>query len=338
MCYKAKEIKGFDYKISKTGKTLTITGCGKIPQQEDILDYPWNEFPCKHVIISEGIWEIPCGAIRFPEAESVRLPESLVNINAGAFDGMRSLKRLCFGKYVMNIEDCFFDDILADFDGTEPLREFAVDKHNLVYTTIGGVLFTIDLKTLVRFPVGKSIKGTYAVRKGVEKIAPYSFSMAGERLHSVKLPPTVGKIGSGAFAYSSIERVVLSPAITEIPENAFACCWQMKEIDLPAGIKVIGEGAFAYAGIMDITIPEGVERIGPEAFSNSNLGTINLPSSLQRIERNAFADLMEARHRRYTLTVKGSLTKSYDPARLEIEEEGNELLLAALAEVQSNKS
>ena len=80
------------------------------------MDYPWNGISCKHVIISEGIWEIPCGAIRFPEAESVRLPESLVNINAGAFDGMRSLKRLCFGKYVMNIEDGFFDDLLAELE------------------------------------------------------------------------------------------------------------------------------------------------------------------------------------------------------------------------------
>ncbi len=335
MCYTREKIEGFDYKISKTGKTLTITGSGKIPQQEDCLSYPWNGFPCKHIIISEGIWEIPCGAIQFPEAESVRLPDSLVNINAGAFDGMRSLKRLCFGKYVMNIADCFFDDILADFDGTEPLREFAVDKHNPVYTMVGGVLFTKDLKTLVRFPVGKPVKGTYAVRKGVEKIAPYAFSMTGERVQSIKLPSTVGKIGKGAFSYSSIVRVVLPPAITEIPEDAFACCWQMKEIDLPAGIKAIGEGAFSYAGITDITIPEGVERIGLEAFANSNLGTISLPSSLRFIERNAFADLMvaEGRHRRYTLTVKGSLTKSYDPARIKIEEEGNKILLAALAEV-----
>lgn len=328
-----KKIKGFDYKISKTGKTLTITGSGQMPLQEDSLDYPWNGFPCKHVIISEGILEIPCGAIRFPEAESVRLPDSLVNINAGAFDGMRSLKRLCFGKHVINIEACFFDDILADFDGSEALREFVVDKHNLFYTTIGGVLFTKDLKTLVRFPVGKPVKGTYAVRQGIEKIAPYAFSMSGERLHSVKMPSTIEEIGVGAFAYSSIERVVLSPAITEIPENAFACCWQLKEIDLPAGIKVVGEGAFAYAGITEITIPEGVERIAPETFSNSNLGTINLPSSLQRIERNAFADLMEAGHRRYKLTVKGNLAKSYDSARLEIDEEGNELLLVALADV-----
>ena len=64
-----------------------------------------------------------------------------------------------------------------------------------------------------------------------------------------------------------------------------------------------------------------------------------MPSSLRFIERNAFADLMvaEGRHRRYTLTVKGNLTKSYDPTRLAIEEEGNEMLLAALADVQCNK-
>lgn len=329
MCNRLKKIKGFDYRISSTGKTLTITGSGKIPLQEDSSDYPWNGFPCKRVILSEGIEEIPRGAIRFPEAELVQLPESLVTIKAGAFDGMRSLKRLNL-RNVVHIEDGFFDDILADFDGSEPLREFLVDRQNSVYEEIGGVLFTKDLKTLVRFPVGKPVKGTYVVRKGVEKIAPYAFSMAGENLHSVRLPSMVGKIGVGAFAYSGIECVVLSPAITEIPDNAFACCWQMKGIDLPPGIKVIGEGAFSYTGITEITIPQGVERIGPEGFYHSDLGTISLPSSLRVIERNAFADLMEAGHRRNTLMVTGNLAKRYDSARLEIEEAGNEILLAAL--------
>lgn len=326
------KITDFNYKISPSGKTLTITGTGVIPLQEDILDYPWNNIPCKRVIISEGIWEIPNGAISFPEAEAVLLPDSMVNIDDGAFNGMLALKRLHFGKYVMNIEPHFFDDLLVDFDGNEALREFTVDKNNLVYTAEGGVLYTKDMKTLISFPVGKQVKGAYTVKNGVEKIAPYAFGHVGFGLHTVKLPTTVRSIGEGAFAYSHVKRVVLSPAVKVIPECAFMCCRYLEEIKLPVGVKFIGPEAFASIGLTSIVIPEGVEHIEQEAFCSSSLGTISLPSTVRYIGRNAFAELTENWHRRYTLTVQGNIKECYDRGQVEIEEEGNELLLKALTE------
>lgn len=328
-----KTIKGFSYEISGSGRTLTIKGTGAIPVQDDPKDYPWNDNDdIERIILSEGITVLPYGALRFLNAESIKLPDSLTTIEKGVFGSMCSLKHLRLGKNVINIDSGFFSDSVGNFGHFPPeLVEINVSKENPAYTTIGGVLYTKDLKTLVRFPVAKQTKGTYMVKKGVEKIAPYAFSLVGEGLKEIIFPSTVKELGKGVFEYSQIERIDLSLTnITEIPEDAFSSCMDLKNISLPDTVKVINRNALFGTENEEIIVPEGVERIEEEAFRNSSLRKISLPSTIKYIGKYAFANdnLKECEAvLGDRLFVTGSMADSYNHENVTIEEEGNEILL-----------
>ena len=333
-----KRMEDFDYEITDSG-TLTITGTGAIPAQDDPKAYPWNGEWADRVIISEGITTLPYGALRFPEAELVRLPDSLTTIEAGAFDAMSSLKRLRFGKNVTKIDSDFFADMYGDFDGEEAFSEIIVSEDNHVYKSDDGILYSKDMRVLVRFPAAKKVQGAYAVRNGVEKIAPYAFSLVGEGLKEIILPSSVKEIGKGVFDRSYIERVDLSTTkITEVPEDAFGSCYNLENISLPDSIKVINNYAFSYSGIKGIILPEGVERIGIYAFNNSQLATISLPSTIKSIGQNAFSDIDDGEgYYSDELTVIGNMAEGYDHEKVTIEEDGNDLLLDALYDVPDIK-
>ena len=194
------------------------------------------------------------------------------------------------------------------------------------------------MKTLVRFPIAKQIKGTYTVKMGIEKIAPYAFSLVGNSLKEIILPSTVKEIGAGAFERSFIEKIDLSlTSITEIPYSAFCSCYNLNSISFPNNIKIIGHSAFSFSGIKEITIPEGVERIESSAFDNSQLSEINLPSTIKFVGKNAFYELVEDGYYRDDLVVKGNLTEGFDHEKVTIEEDGNDLLLDALYDVPDIK-
>ena len=331
-----KGIDDFDYEI--TGTTLTITGSGAIPFQEDYDDYPWNRYPCKRVVIAEGITRLPGGSIWFPEAEKVVLPESLTEIDAGAFEGMRALRRLQLGKNIVKIDSGFFDDIYSSFYGDEPFCEIIVSKDNPVYRSIGGVLYSKDAKTLVRFPVNKNVKnGTFKVKKGVEKIAPSAFSKTGDKLEKIILPSTIKEIGERAFEWSFIKHIVLPQSITKIPACAFLGCGCLEEISLPDSVSKIETEAFSYSSLKSIVIPEGVERIESYAFEQALLGEIYLPTTINFIGKNAFHELIDGLYYRDELIAKGNLTSGYDHEKVTIEEDGNDLLLDALYDVPDIK-
>lgn len=75
------------------------------------------------------------------------------------------------------------------------LKEFLVSPSNSRYKSAGGVIYSNDMKTLLKFPGG--LKGEYIVSSDTEKI------------------------GYGAFCFSEIEKVELSASVKIIEEKAF---------------------------------------------------------------------------------------------------------------------
>ena len=59
------------------------------------------------------------------------------------------------------------------------------------------------------------------------------------------------------------ETVVIPDGITEISDDAFNCCHNLKNITIPDSVTKIGEGAFSVCiGLTNITIPKNVTGIG----------------------------------------------------------------------------
>ncbi len=86
------------------------------------------------------------------------------------------------------------------------------------------------------------------------------------------------------------ETVVIPDGITEISDDAFNCCHNLKNITIPDSVTKIGEGAFSVCiGLMNITIPKNVTGIGDGAFCDCReLASITIPSRVTKIGRSVF--------------------------------------------------
>lgn len=111
--------------------------------------------------------------------------------------------------------------------------------------------------------------------KKVTSIGSRAFSnvncTVSEKLKSVKIPGTVKKIGSEAFAY----------------------CINMKKIKIPKGVTSIGEGAFYFCEVLEsVSLPETLKSVGKEAFWGTSLKSVVIPKSLTKIGEGAFTLIM----------------------------------------------
>ncbi len=85
------------------------------------------------------------------------------------------------------------------------LKTIQVNSGNPSLKAVGGVLFTKDGKTLLRFPAGSG-KTAYTVPAGTKKLNSYAF-MNCKTLKSVTVPASVTEIGFGVFAGSGVKDI-----------------------------------------------------------------------------------------------------------------------------------
>lgn len=108
------------------------------------------------------------------------------------------------------------------------------------------------------------------------------------------------------------EYVRVADGVTEIADEAFADCFNLRGIELPEGLQRIGNRAFTgcsrletvtmRAGLRSIgdsafsrcmrlrsaELPEGLQYIGSEAFATTGLTEVRIPASVTRIESRAY--------------------------------------------------
>lgn len=130
----------------------------------------------------------------------------------------------------------------GSMEGTTALKAFHVPESNTYFTTVNGVLYKKDMKTLVAFPGG--YKGSFTI------------------------PDTVTTIGRNAFSYCSyLTEVVMPNSVEYVEAYAFAGCIDLDSVRMSDNITVIGDYAFySCDDLSKITIPYSVIRIGSHAF------------------------------------------------------------------------
>ncbi len=130
----------------------------------------------------------------------------------------------------------------GSMEGTTALKAFHVPESNTYFTTVNGVLYKKDMKTLVAFPGG--YKGSFTI------------------------PDTVTTIGRNAFSYCSyLTEVVMPNSVEYVEAYAFAGCIDLDSVRMSDNVTVIGDYAFySCDDLSKITIPYSVIRIGNHAF------------------------------------------------------------------------
>lgn len=177
---------GFTTKFSKS--TLYISGQGNDAKIESLyknIPAIYRENTTK-IVIEEGITRIDrCAFWRFYNLESIEI-----------------------GKDVSYIEaECFYDD--------GELKEISVNKDNKRYTSIDNIIYSKDLKALVKYPVGKT-EMFFEIPSHVEKIGEYSFQCC-QNLQAVMVGSSVTTLEQESFAgCHSLRHIYVSSSVTRI--------------------------------------------------------------------------------------------------------------------------
>ncbi len=224
-------------------------------------------------------------------AGSYAIPSNVTTIKKVAFDGCQ-LSTLAIPAGLTKVEDLAFRYMPG-------ITSFEVDAANTSFSAVDGVLFTSDMKSLVKYPSGKEA-GTYNIPNGVTTICAGNFYGC-YNIGTLNIPASVVTIGSQAFESAQMAVVVDSQntAYTSVDGSLFTKDMSRyvyfynngaAEVVIPNGVKVISEQiSSGNSNVEQVTFPEGVTEIQTYAFSwCDNLKTVYLPVSLKTVGWEAF--------------------------------------------------
>lgn len=170
--------------------------------------------------ISDSTVEI-CGLDRNYKGELV-IPET-VNINDNiytvisiiwdAFNDCGYLTSVVIPKTVINIE------IFGPYE-FNTISEIKVDRENEYYNSVNGVLFSKDMKKLIKYPRHRN-GNSYEIPNSVEDIGDFAFTKPG--LKSLSIPSSVKTIGREAiYDFGNVKRLTLCGSIESIGERGIS--------------------------------------------------------------------------------------------------------------------
>lgn len=169
---------------------------------------------------------------------------------------------------------------------------------------LNNMLVSVDKKDITN--------GVLTIPNGVEIIANDCLR-SNDYIKVVNCPPTLKKIGSHAFHYSSLEMINFNEGLLEIEDCAF-CETKIRMAYLPDSLEYLGVSAFAdcnllqevkfghhlknipaycfrFTDISYIKLEDGIESIGDSAFEYlKKLRKIDFCQSLKKIGDNTFSN------------------------------------------------
>lgn len=171
--------------------------------------------------------------------------------------------------------------------------KFLADAQGLV-----GSLAYLDLEK-VKFEYDRTVYRTYSPSKGFheeQKIYNYIFS---KENRTEQVPAGFGykrydcyrnNLAWAFFKNESLVTVKLPESITEVGEDIFGDCKNLRGVKLPEGVSRINKEAFYGCSILEtINFPAKLTSVGDNAFSLcSKMELDNLPSSLLHVGQSAF--------------------------------------------------
>jgi hypothetical protein len=200
------------------------------------------------------------GLLQYPAGKTgaYAIPDSVEYIDDCAFEG-------CSGLTGVSIPSSVYWIGNSPFAGCTGLPAITVADGNPYYCSVDGVLFDIDLLTLIQYPAG--------------------------RIGAYTIPDSVDGIGVNAFeGCHGLTSVSTSAGLTYIPYGMFEGCAGLTNVSIHAGVTTIGGLAFSgCTGLASVRIPDSVTTIEYYAFDGCTaLTSVSIPASVEEISSSAF--------------------------------------------------
>ena len=212
-CYQLKKI-NLPNSITSIGER-SFQGCEKIesitiPEKIRVI-YLSTFFGCKSlktVNFPDNLFGIHEQAFdNCTNLKNIDLPDSVGYLGKAAFQGT-GLENVYLSKNCISLDD-------RVFGACQNLKNIFVDAENPSITSVDGVLYSKNKKTLIQYPAGKT-DGTYTVIDGTEKLANDAFYIC-KNLNEVILPNSLNEIGEYCFCMnSSLENIKIPISVVVI--------------------------------------------------------------------------------------------------------------------------
>lgn len=215
------------------------------------------------------------------DKNSYYVPFGVESIRRKAFEWC-NIKRVFIPETIKNIET-------NAFYLTCELENIFVEKENLYFSSLDGVLHNKNRTVLLKYPQGRK-EFHYMLESSVKEVANQAFSYS-KALTDITLTYNLKKIGYKAFEYCvHLESITMPRNIEEIKEGAFQNCCKIKCVMLPGNIKEISDFTFQNCTSLEhISIPRMVVRIGHLAFAEcKSIKTITIQDHVCFIGNEAF--------------------------------------------------
>lgn len=236
---------------------------------------------------------------------SVTLPSCVREIGQVAFNGCTRLTSMTIPSSVTTIGP-------GAFGYCQSLPSFSVASGNYSFTSIDGVLYTKDKKTLVCVPAGKS--GSLTLPGTVRTIESDAFWGCG-KLTALTIPEGVTDIGMYAFCgMNGLKTLKLPNSLKIIGGDAFVSCnsdiydkssvpgvfivdgWVVGHDDALSGNLALsgirGIGCWVFSGcdgLSSVTLPNSLRFVGVQAFARcTGLSSITIPENTEYLGKLAF--------------------------------------------------
>lgn len=309
-CYKLSEVNIPD-SVTSMG-TYCFQSCSSISKVtigkglKNIPDYAfWSNSSLKEVTLSDSVEVIGNSAFRTcSKLETINWGSGVKTLGNGCFNYCSSLKEISIPDSVTTISNESLANCsslttvnigksLSNFDAntitsSANISAINVSSQNPYFKSVGGVLYTKDMTTLLR--VGRGYEGSYTIPASVTKINEYAFSYC-QKLTGVVSNGKITSIGKNAFDNCTlIKSLAFSDTLTNIDNYAFNSCSKLEAISLGNSLQQIGNYSFRYcSALKSITLPNTLTKIGEYAFANcGSIDSVVLPDSLTSIGNYAF--------------------------------------------------
>ena len=152
--------------------------------------------------------------------QKVIIPDCVTTIE-NAFDSS-NVETVEMGSGVTEIEtDAFY--------GAWKLEEIIVSDENSAYKSVDGILYDIDMKTLIRVPYAKSCT-ELVIPEGVETIGRNATRYV--TLESIVIPSTVKNIDYMGLSFRGAESLVIPGNVENLEMNAIYHCAGLEKIEI----------------------------------------------------------------------------------------------------------